>query len=54
MVFSSITPIFLVQMCVYVNMHAHGHGGQKATLDPLELELKTVVIPVWMLGSKLP
>ena len=43
-----------VPKCVYVHhVCADTHGGQKKALDPLELKLTSVSLPMWSLGTNL-
>lgn len=42
-----------VSKCGYGYMSAHGHGGQKRTEDPTELELQVVVsFLTWVPGTE--
>lgn len=41
-------------VCGHVHRHAGAHGGQKGTLNPLELRLQAVRSHLmWVLGPKL-
>lgn len=43
-----------VPECVHVHhVCADTHGGQKKALDPLELKLTSVSLPMWSLGTNL-
>lgn len=40
-------------VCGYVHVCSTGYGGQKSASDPLELEIKEVVIHLmWVLGTE--
>jgi hypothetical protein len=39
-------------ICLHTTWKPHAQGGQKSALDPLQMELQTVVTAMWVLGIK--